>query len=165
MEWFKPYEFDRTSLGEPDWLPLMSQEVLTRLDSLRSLLNAPIMISPVRGALGRYLGASFSDHNVEKWGEVRAADIFPTIDQTSDSAKQFLELCKEAGFSAIGCYPHWRNGHGNQQVGFHVGWRPERTPQDPALWGMVKPTHRSSQQMVSIWEAFENVGLRPGEKP
>ena len=165
MKWFAPHEFDRTEVGGEHWFFKMSPEVLNFLDELRGRLGAPIHLSPVRGSLGRYMGASFSDHNFEKWGEVRAADIFPTIDQTPAAAERFLELCKSVGVTAIGCYPHWRNRNGVQQVGFHIGWRPDRVGGPPALWGMIKPTPRSSQQMVPITKAFSLVDIKPGENP
>jgi hypothetical protein len=163
MKWFKPHEFDRTSVGGQDWWPHMNPILLERLDNLRTELGSPIAISPHREALGRRMGASFSDHNFERWGDVRAADIFPTIEQTSAAAQEFVELIRRCKFSAIGCYPHWKNRQGIQQVGFHVGYRPSREDSVPALWGMIKPTQRSSQHMVALPEAFRRVGIKPGE--
>ena len=165
MKWFKPHEFNRTPVGGQDWWPHMNEVLLEKLDSLRDSLGSPIIVSPHRGALGRHMGPSFSDHNFSKWGDVRAADIFPTIEQTSEAAKEFVELIKQCRFSAIGCYPHWKNRHGVQQVGFHVGYRPSREEGSPALWGMIRPTPRSSQHMVAITEAYRHIGLKPGEEP
>jgi hypothetical protein len=157
---FKPYEFDLRPHGGEDWWSRMSSEILLLVDEVREQHGAIIEVSPHVSALGRYLGLSFSDHNFDRWKEVRAIDVFPAMDQTSAAALKFLGVCKKVGVGAIGCYPHWTNKNGLQQIGFHLGYRPERTD-NPALWGMIRYKKRGTQHMVPIHTAMELAGRPP----
>lgn len=160
LKYFQPWEFDLSRHNGQDWWPHMQPELLELLDKVRDAWGRPIGISPIRGALGRRLKLSFSDHNVDRWKMVRAADVFPVMDQSPSAARMFFEVCKSAGVTAIGCYPHWINGHGNQQCGWHIGYRPERTD-TPATWGMIRYKRRGIQHMVSIDHAIFRVGQPP----
>jgi hypothetical protein len=160
--YFAPWEFDLTGAGGEDWYSRMSPMVLDLLEQLRERHGAKIEISPHPRALGRYLGeSSQSDHNVDRWKEVRAADVFPDMPQTPKATREFLELCREAGVSAVGVYPHWRNRLGEYQIGFHIGYRPDRYG-NPGLWGLIR-TANGTTKTVSIHDAIALAG-RPPER-
>lgn len=123
-----------------DWWPLMSTELLQKLDEFRHRLGVPVMISPADGALGRYLGpTSLSQHNVDMWGEVRAADVmFSGVD-----LETAYQVAKDVGFTGIGAYPDW-----NPYPGLHLDVR-----QAPlALWSGIK--EQGKQVYKAISEAF-----------
>ena len=89
------------------WFDSMSQKQLDCLDKFRELWGAPVNISPVDGALGRNGGDSKSLHNIERYGEVRAADIFPTgLD--NNNLQRAYDCAIEAGFTGIGIYKEAR---------------------------------------------------------
>lgn len=146
LGWIMPEQDDLTPLryftaGEfGEWWPLMSTELLQKLDEFRHRLGVPVMISPASGSLGRYLGpTSLSQHNVDMWGEVRAADVmFSGVD-----LETAYQIAKDVGFTGIGAYPDW-----NPKPGLHLDVR-----QAPlALWSGIK---ESGQQVYkSISEAF-----------
>lgn len=85
------------------WWPLMDTDLLQKLDAFRRNWGAPVQVSPANGALGRYVGESDSYHNIDKWGAVRAADIFPQ-GLTRDNAARAVEAAEQAGFGGIGLY-------------------------------------------------------------
>lgn len=156
---FKPYEFDLRPHGGEDWWPMMDQRVLEFLQGTRDRHGDIIKISPHRGALGRRLGpSSTSDHNVDLHGTVRCADVFPTGVDTPAKARIFIDHAINAGFNSIGVYPHWRNGLGQQQCGFHLGYRPGLGR--VARWGFVRDTLSGPQQMVAQDVALAVVGVR-----
>lgn len=157
---FAPWEFDLRRYGGENWWSHMQPELLELLDKVREAWGRPIGISPISGALGRYRGLSYSDHNFERWKQVRAADVFPVMEQNPSSARMFFEVCMSQGVTAVGCYPHWINRHGNQQCGWHIGYRPERTD-TPATWGMIRYKRRGRQHMVPIDQAMFRVGQPP----
>lgn len=128
---FAPHEFGA-------WADMMHPALLFALDVLRDALNAPVVISPANGALGRRMGMSTSLHNVQFHGQVYAADVLlPSscgVDHGFDGARA-LRL-----FSGIGVYPFWR-----PRAGLHLDVRhlaatnPTKgaTPRHPATWGGV----------------------------
>lgn len=128
---FAPHEFGA-------WADMMHPALLFALDVLRDALNAPVVISPANGALGRRMGMSTSLHNVQFHGQVYAADVLlPSscgVDHGFDVARA-LRL-----FSGIGVYPFWR-----PRAGLHLDVRhlaatnPTKgaTPRHPATWGGV----------------------------
>ncbi len=133
---FKPAEFR-------EWWPHMSPDLLKKLDRFRELWGAPITVSPVNGALGRHLGPhDDSQHNIDKWGEVRAIDVFP-YGLNAENAEYAKKLAQQAGFSGIGIYsdtrPSWM---------MHLDVRPDRTASRPATWARV------SSRYVGITEVF-----------
>lgn len=121
LEHFSPAEFGV-------WWPRMDVDLLRALDAYRDALGAPLEISPATGALGRALGdGNASQHNVARWGEVRAADVLVPEGMTLRQAYEIargLEL-----FSGIGVYPDWY-----PRPGLHLDTRRDRSPSDPALW-------------------------------
>jgi hypothetical protein len=93
--------FDRSEFGL--WWPLMSVDVLTKLDAFREAWGAPVMVSPAIGGLGRE-DNSGSMHNVLKWGEVRAIDVFPRGMDTLADRRRAYQIAKNVGFTGIGLY-------------------------------------------------------------
>jgi hypothetical protein len=145
LHYFHPDEF--VSHGR-DWLPDISPSLLVRLDILRHQWGRRITVSPAFGAIGRVAAGSNSQHNIEKWGEVRAIDIMPAGIATMGNAHDFYLLCLDLGFTGIGFYPHWK-----PNPGFHLDVRQDRKPGDPATWGGV--AGESGQVYVSINDAVE----------
>lgn len=133
---YVPRWFARDEFGA--WADMMHPALLFALDVLRDALNAPVVISPANGSLGRRMGMSTSLHNVQFHGQVYAADVLlPSscgVDHGFDVARA-LRL-----FSGIGVYPFWR-----PRAGLHLDVRhlaatnPTKgaTPRHPATWGGV----------------------------
>lgn len=135
-----------------DWWPYMSLRLLFLLDSLRHQWGSSITISPVTGALGRENGGDDpSQHNYEKWGEVRAADIFLSGMDCQNSANRAVGLTMRTGFTGIGIYPHW-----DPSPGMHVDVRLNARPGEPDLWGMLDDGN-GGQYQVSFEEAMRNM--------
>lgn len=129
--------FTQAEFGK--WWPYMSTELLTKLDEFRHRLGVPVSISPVDGSLGRHLGLSTSQHNVDLWGEVRAVDVM----FTGVSLEHAYQVAKEVGFTGIGAYPDWQPSQG-----MHLDVR-----QAPlALWAGIK--EEGIQVYKSIQMAF-----------
>jgi hypothetical protein len=102
LRYFQPSEF-----GE--WWPLMSTELLQKLDEFRSRLGVPVHISPAAGSLGRNLGAlSLSQHNVDMWGEVRAVDVMIA----GVPLETAYDIARAVGFNGVGVYPDWQPSPG-----------------------------------------------------
>lgn len=153
---FWPHEFGA-------WLNRIHPALLFALDVLRDTLNAPVVISPAAGSLGRRLGGSKSLHNTDVFGMVYAADVLLPmawgVGEGFDAARN-LRL-----FSGIGVYPFWK-----PRPGLHLDVRhlsavnPSKgaTPLRPATWGAV-PGARARQEYVSAAAAlarFEADGQR-----
>lgn len=125
LKHFSPWEF-RT------WFADMSPELLKKLDTFRELWGQPVVISSHADGLGRKLGpADTSQHNVNKWGEVRAVDVFP--EGLNVQTKAFAIQCaRQAGFTGYGIYsdtqPGWM---------MHLDVRADRSPVNPATWARV----------------------------
>ena len=141
MKHFKEKEFK-------SWFSNMSLPLLAGLEEFREVLQEQIMVSPAYGAIGRKLGASASQHNIERWGEVRAIDVmFPRTDiAVAYNIARGLEL-----FSGIGVYPDW-----NPFSGLHLDVRESRTPQQPALWGGLL-NDDGEQVYMSVEDVLKNV--------
>lgn len=126
MRFFKPAEF-----GE--WWPLLDPHLKNVLDNFREDWGAPVRISPHPDALGRHMGPEkMSQHNVDVWKKVRAADIFPD-GLTEDSFPRAYECAKSAGASGIGFYPDTHPG-----PMMHLDVRRSHTADRPATWCRVK---------------------------
>ena len=74
-----------------------------------------------------------SQHNVDRWGEVRAVDIMPEGIHTREDARRFRQLAEDCGFTGIGFYPHWA-----PRPGFHVDVRVNVNEHYVASWGRLK---------------------------
>lgn len=153
---FSPHEFGA-------WLNRVHPALLFALDVLRDTLNAPVVISPSAGALGRRLGGSSSLHNVDVFGMVYAADILLPV---SWGVEEGFDAARNVRlFSGIGVYPFWK-----PRPGLHVDVRhlsavnPTKgaTPLKPATWGAVRGAG-GRQEYVSAAAAlarFESDGQR-----
>lgn len=153
---FAPHEFGA-------WLNRVHPALLFALDVLRDTLNAPVVISPSAGALGRRLGGSSSLHNVDVFGMVYAADVLLPV---SWGVEEGFDAARNVRlFSGIGVYPFWK-----PRPGLHVDVRhlsavnPTKgaTPLKPATWGAVRGAG-GRQEYVSASAAlarFEADGQR-----
>jgi len=118
------------------YYPLMSLELLEKLDEFRHEWGGPVEISPAHGGIGREDESSHSQHNILRWGEVRAVDVFPrTIDGYMSSRvdrQRALYIAKKVGFTGIGIYTDTQPGNL-----LHLDVRQDRTEGDPATWSRV----------------------------
>lgn len=115
------------------WYEAMSPRLLELLDAFREAWGRPVRISPDGGALGRHLGPdATSQHNWDRWGEVRAADVIPAAMISRPLAESAIVLAKSVGFTGIGLYTFWASG-----PGLHLDVRADRLAGDPALWGQI----------------------------
>ena len=148
-----PRWFARSEFGE--WADMMHPALLFALDVLRDALDAPLVISPAKGSLGRRLGMSTSLHNVDFHGMVYAADVLLPfwcgVDWGYPAARD-LRL-----FSGIGVYPFWRPRAGLHLDVRHLSPRnPTKgaTPRAPATWGGV-PGVGGRQEYISAAAALD----------
>jgi len=126
MKHFKPEEFG-------GWYDQLNPSLKRNLDDLRGAWGQPIVISPVKGAVGRKKGkANTSQHNVDRWGEVRAVDVMPVGIKTLNDARLFRAMAEDHGFAGIGFYPFW-----NPRPGFHLDIRVAECEGCVAQWGGV----------------------------
>lgn len=148
---FKPNEFVRADKygNEVNWYDQMDPRLLVLLDVARFQWDKPIAISAHPEAIGRQLGDSLSDHNIDRWGKVMGIDVMPEGINTTEDARAFRLLARDLGFTAIGFYPHWK-----PRPGFHLGVRADREMGKPAEWGFVRVNEKSVAQ-VSINDAME----------
>jgi len=97
--------FNATEFGI--WYPLVDNDLLKKLDQLRSEWGHSISVSPVDGAIGR-ADDSASQHNViNNGGKINAVDIFPSFNGRAihpDDLATFYDLAKSIGFTGIGVY-------------------------------------------------------------
>ena len=147
LTYFKPSEFGA-------WYPLMNPKQLKALDRFRELMGSPVFISPVEGGIGRHGGdVNRSQHNVDKWGQVNATDVFPTVPAnnakgwkyiTTQAERQLvLANARKAGFTGIGLYTDTFPGNM-----LHGDVREDRTKADPALWSRVNHEYYSISEVV-----------------
>jgi len=144
-----------------EWWAKMNPLLLAKLDSWATLLeinidsNIHVMISPDSGALGRHLATSESQHNIDKWGMVNAADVMPyrklsdghSTSLTTGQLYEAYELAKQVGFTGIGVYKDW-----TPFKGFHLDVRAGRTANNPALWSGLRVDNE--QVYRGVMEAF-----------
>lgn len=145
LKHFSPAEFG-------PWYPLLNAELLTRLDALRELWGHPIKVSPVAGAIGRHGGAGDeSQHNVDKWGEVRAIDLLPMEANrlgkleyltTLDQRRRLFAAARAAGFTGIGIYTDTMPGNL-----LHVDVRPSAG--HIATWSRVHGAYLGIDQVLA----------------
>lgn len=121
LRYFKASEFG------PYW-PLMSIELISKVDEFRHALGYPVLISPAPGAIGRPIiggddvesGAEKSYHNYMLHGEVMAIDLMPAPPggATATERARWVEVARQVGFRGIGLYPDWK-----PRPGIHVDVR------------------------------------------
>jgi hypothetical protein len=124
------------------WYWQLSPMLKDKLDELREECGVPIILSKDKGAIGRRLGKDdLSQHNVDKWGEVRAVDGYVP---ESMELLDFYNEAKGAGFTGIGFYTGWSKGRG-----FHLDVREDRIEGAPATWGGTYKNGKTTYG--SIW--------------
>lgn len=151
VRYFSPHEFER---GGRNWWPAMSIRWLMLMDSIRATTGAPHFITNSAGALGREQGDRLSQHNAQKWGEVRAGDFTVQGVRDGKDAAEYVSIARLAGITGIGVYA----GVWNVPVGFHCDVRMDRNPGDPATWGRVL-NELGQIERVSIEEALAAIGV------
>lgn len=141
MRNFKPAEFR-------EWWSLMDPRLLGVLDRFRDDWGARVDISPHSDALGRRLGPdSNSQHNVNVWRTVRAADIFPQ-GLSEDEFPRAYDCAKSAGATGIGFYTDTHPG-----PMMHLDVRRSHTPDRPATWSRIKGRYLGlSHAMPEGWK-------------
>ena len=138
MKYFKEHEFS-------GWYDQLNPALMVNLDELRHRWGMPIAISPVRGAVGRHKGEdNTSQHNVDKWGEVRAVDTLPHGIKTQEDANRFYRLSRDCGFSGVGFYPQWK-----PRPGFHLDVRVNSNLLCVATWGQLNSEWISIQAAIA----------------
>lgn len=146
--------FSKAEFGA--YWPLMSLDLLSRLDAFRDALGYPVAISSAPGAIGRPIigggqaesGAEKSWHNYALHGEIMAVDIHPLPPGGADAEERqrWYQLAKQVGFTGIGIYPDWN------RPGMHLDVRTDRQPGSPATWAGV---YRGGKQIyTNINEGF-----------
>ena len=143
------YHFSRDEFR--GWFDRCDPRLLILLDSLRHQWGQPIRISPADGAIGREMRDSISQHNIDKWGSVRAVDVYPEGVTNEHQAREFIDLAEQVGFTGIGVYPDWAGG-----IGFHLDVRVDAQPGKPAKWGAVN-NENGVQRYVALSQALEMV--------
>ena len=137
-----------------DWSDDMSPRLVTMLDVLRFRLGSAIAISGSAYALGRELGRDdLSEHNIDHWGEVLAADCFVRGVYNRAQAEAVALEATAIGFTGIGVYSDTRNNYGEEQVMFHLGVRPTRMMGRPAKWGRVNGKYTSLLEAIQSLKA------------
>lgn len=84
--------------------PLINSDLLIKLDEFRHRWGRPVVVSPVAGAIVRHGGDSHSQHNIDRWGETRAVDVFPDGMDTVSERKRAYQIARDVGFTGIGIY-------------------------------------------------------------
>jgi len=132
---------------------MIDTRLLVLLDTFRAMLGQPVVISPAPGAVGRRDGPTGgSQHNIDRWGEVRAVDILLPEIKTVAEATNMARLAVAVGFTGVGFYPDW-----NPRAGLHLDVRRDKYPGDPALWGGVRDTPKSKQRYVSLQDSLNKL--------
>ena len=127
-----------------EWADDMSPRLVTMLDVLRFHIGRPIEISKSSYALGREQGRDqMSEHNVDHWGEVLAADCFISGIYNRAQSEAVVYEATSIGFTGIGVYSDTHNNKGEEQVMFHLGVRPNELMGSPATWGRVDHDYTS----------------------
>jgi len=147
IRFFEPSEFNR---GSEKWFDLMSVRLLVLLDTFRLNYSSFVLVSPHPSAVGRRDDSS-SQHNIAKWGEVRAVDVLPSGMNGRTAMRQAIAMAKEIGLTGIGIYPDWE-----PSPGLHLDVRQNQQPLDPVLWGGVDDG--SGQYYVDVETALKRAG-------
>lgn len=132
------------------WWPLMSSDLLKKLDLYREKWGDVVEVSKHKDALGRtgVGGEDKSQHNVTLWGEVRAVDVFPKKNGqyiTSLAERQrAYQIAREVGFTGIGIYTDTKLGNM-----LHLDVREGRTAQNPAQWSRVNQNYSGIMDVIA----------------
>ena len=137
-----------------EWSDDMSARLVTMLDVLRFKLGSPIGISASEYALGREIGRNeLSEHNIDHWGEVLAADCFISGIYNRAQSEAVVYEATSIGFTGIGVYSDTHNNKGEEQVMFHLGVRPNELMGSPATWGRVDGEYTSLMAAIQSIKA------------
>ena len=137
-----------------EWSDDMSPRLVTMLDVLRFRLGSAIAISGSAYALGRNLGrGKMSEHNIDEWGEVLAADCFIRGVYNRAQAQAVAREAESIGFTGIGVYSDTHNNQGEDQVMFHLGVRPTELMAAPATWGRVNGKYTTLMSAIQSLKA------------
>lgn len=135
------------------WSDDMSPRLVTLLDVLRFQIGSAVHISPHPDSLGRELGrGDMSEHNIDEWGEVLAADFFVPHVETRAAVEDVVDRMRKLGFTGIGVYTD-TTYQGRAMPMFHGGVRPTRNMGDPATWGRVNGKYTS---LMAAIQSLEN---------
>ncbi len=126
----------------------VSPKLLVMVDEFRAKWGHPVLISSASGAVGRENGShDTSQHNIDKWGEVRALDLMPTVSgesMSAEDAQRAVELATDIGFTGIGVYsdtaPYWL---------LHVDVRENRIAGYPTTWGRVAGNYTTLSEVLA----------------
>lgn len=129
----------------------MNADLLTKLDAFRDQWGAPVQISPAAGGIGRHNGGDdHSQHNIDRWGEVRAVDVFPMVEirpgqyrymSTREDRQRAHDTARAVGFTGIGLYTDTKPGnmlHVDTREGSRV-----------ATWSRVAGDYRGIQEVLA----------------
>lgn len=140
MKHFAPTEFQ-------GWFYKLSPVLKDKLDALREELGVPVHLSKAEGSIGRRLGPdSLTQHNFDRWGEVRAVDGYVP---EGVNINDFYDACVSVGFTGIGLYKGWAH-----KYGFHVDVREDRKPKMPATWGGIYSAETGKTDYVGIHQVM-----------
>lgn len=102
------------------YYPLMSSDLLLKMDKFRELWGAPVEVSKAPGGIGRHGAGDESQHNIDAWGEVRAIDLFPKVPdgnggyrymKTVEERERAYNIARRSGFTGIGLYTDTQPGN------------------------------------------------------
>jgi len=137
--------FSRSEFGL--WWPLMSSDLLKKLDLFREKWGHAVEVSNSPGAIGRE-GENNSQHNPSIWGEVRAVDVFPKINGQYITAladrQRAYQIAREVGFTGIGIYTDTKPGNM-----LHLDVRADRKESNPAQWSRVDQNYRAIADVIA----------------
>ena len=116
----------------------VSIELINRLDRLWELLGGQIIVSPAAGSVVRRLGGNdTSQHNADRWGVSRAADVM----LVGVSLRDGYDAAVAAGFTGIGVYPDWKPYHGlhvDVRDGSAARWSGYRNAAGEQVYGSIE---------------------------
>lgn len=83
---------------------LINPKLLVKLDEFRHRWGRPVDVSPADGSIVRYLGDSYSQHNIDRYGKTNAIDVFPHGMNSIGERRRAYKIAQEVGFTGIGIY-------------------------------------------------------------
>lgn len=141
LRYFSEHEFG-------GWFESMNPKLLEKLDQFRHEWGFPVQVSSHEDAVGRHLGDSTSQHNIDRWGMVNAIDVFPKNSvggyiNSQAERKRAFDIAKKVGFTGIGIYTD--TSPGNM---LHLDVRSGKSEGDPAIWSRINGQFDSIYKVV-----------------
>jgi len=129
------------------WLPLLNPKLLDKLDQFRDYLNAPVIISPAIGAIGRLTPLRPGQGKTEH----RPAPLVDAIDVMlpETTLAEGVTAARTIGFTGFGVYPAWKPYHG-----MHLDVRSDRDREHPATWAGI-PNSDGKQIYVALEQGLK----------